>query len=345
MKFSLYTGALALLATSTAASSLASFRREHQLPNMDATTAIEHARRLEIDEFLSFFLVSRIDDDTAWCITAAEGAEEFANLKLQPCDFEGAPANQRWLPNFPNEGDLNFEDFMVRSALDDSKCITVNHGTKIFDGARARLSSCENGLNVFYGDGYLEVHIRVSDDDSFCLTNRGPRPHPTDWIHVKPCMDRKDFFWEAVPHLDIPNLIQLSSGGGCAQPREGKSRVYLDECDEELAWRVSFEDEHELLHSPLDDDKCLRAGRGQTIQDGTKMTLAPCDPSDPLQVLAAYSVSGERSSVLKLHAAFDEDFCMVYRGNSANVGVDPIIMKTCNDNQEPWDVIEVNPYD
>jgi len=208
MKLSLYTGAMALLTSSSAvASSLTSFRRERELPTMDATTALEHARRLDIDEFLSFFLISHIDEETAWCITAAEGTTEFGNLKLQPCDLEGAPANQRWFPSFPNEGEEDYGDFMIRSSLDDSKCITVNHGTRIFDGVRARLSSCDNGLNVFYGD----EHIHVSDDASYCLTNRGPRPHPTDWIHVKPCIDREDFFWSAASRA-------------CSAPTRGCSR-------------------------------------------------------------------------------------------------------------------------
>jgi len=330
MKLSLYIGALALLISSTAAAnSLTSFRRELEHLTMDAATALEDARHLRVEEFISYFLVSRIDQDTAWCITAAEGTAEFANLNLQPCDFEGAPANQRWFPSFDDTSE--YFGFRIRSALDDSKCITVNHGTRIFDGVRARLSDCENGLNVFYGG----EHIYVSDDDSFCLTNRGPRPHPTDWIHVKPCIDREDFLWEAVQYLDdVPYLVQLTSGGGCAQPREGSSRVFLDECDEDLSWRATAEedtDEHVLLHSPLDDDLCLRAGRAQTMQDGTKMTLAPCDPTDPLQAFIYYDG--------KMHASYNEDLCMVYRGSSANVGVDPIIMKTCSDKQELWDVI------
>lgn len=165
----------------------------------------------------------------------------------------------------------------------------------------------------------------------------GPRPHPTDWIHAKPCIERADFYWIPIPN--IPYRVQMTSGGGCAQPREGSRRVFLDECDEEKAWRISpidFFGEAALVRSGLDDDKCLRAGTGSTMQDGTRMALVDCDPEDELQHFIYTGTS--------IHAAYDFDLCMVYRGRSANIGVDPVIMKTCNDNQEPWDVIDLTYY-
>ena len=329
MKLSIILTALA----TTQIAAMTSFRREHVQSEqpvdvraiMDARATSLDGRKLDGEEFIHWFLVSHIDEDDAWCITAAEGTKEFGNLKLKPCDFDNAPLNQLWFPSF------DVEDFKIHSALDDTKCITVNHGTKIFDGARARLSDCDNGLTAYIGDG----HIHVTADPSYCLTNRGPRPHPTDWIHVKPCLERADFYWEPVPHL--PYLVQLESGGGCAQPREGSRRVFLDECDESLAWRLSMVDDEgcALVHSALDDTMCLRAGIGPSMEDGTRMAVVPCDEEDVLQ---HFCYTGE-----KIHAAYDSSLCMVYRGNEANVGVDPIIMKTCNERQEPWNANELSP--
>jgi hypothetical protein len=289
-------------------------------------------RKLEIDEFINFWIVSFISEEQAWCITAAEGTEEFGNLKLQPCDFSGTAKNQLWyIPYESAELELQ-----IRSALDDSMCITVNHGNNIFEGVRARLSDCENGLTTFYGP---EGHIHVADDPSYCLTNRGPRPHPTDWIHAKTCIERADFFWLPIPNIPYHVQLKRSGGEGCAQPREGSRRVFLDTCDEEKAWRVSpinIFGGAALLHSGLDDSKCLRAGTGTRVRDGTRMAVVDCDPEDVLQHFVS-TVDGE------IKVAGRANLCMVFRGTSANIGHDPIIMKTCNDKQEEWDVIDIFP--
>lgn len=329
MKFTLSTGALALLAATTfqaaaaTEGSITSFHRDQ--PTMEDVRLISASgnRQLDgVDEFFSFWLVSALsNDDQQWCIAAAEGTEEFGNLQLHPCDFTGTTTNQLWYLPYDDE------EPKIRSVLDDSKCITMNHGENLFEGVRARLSDCENGLTTFYYDG----QILVADDTSFCLTNRGPRAHPTDWIHAKTCIDRDDFYWIPIPNIQFH--AKLKSGGGCAQPREGSRRVFLDQCDAELAWRISpidFFGEAALLHSALDDSKCLRAGLGDTFEDGSRMAIVDCDPEDELQ---HFIYTGET-----IHAAENFDLCMVYRGVTPNVGVDPIIMKECDEDQEFWDV-------
>jgi hypothetical protein len=335
MKFSVATGALALLASAAVSSAdmqayggLTSFHSAEPV-TYDSLKAISYRnspRKLEVDELFNFWLVSHISETDAWCITAAEGTQEFGNLLLQPCDFNFPNPNQLWYLPF------NQEDAKIYSALDDSKCITVNHGENLFDGARARLSDCENGLNTFWYDEDGQIH--VEQDDSYCLTNRGPNPHPSDWIHAKLCLDRPDFSFTPFPN--IPWRLQLTSGGGCAQPRQGSRRVFLDECDEELAWRISpvdFFGEAALLHSGLNDSKCLRAGLGSNMNDGTRMAVVDCDVDDELQ---HFYYNGE-----SIYAANDTSLCMVYRGVSANVGVDPIIMKECDESQDPWDVLDL----
>jgi hypothetical protein len=130
-------------------------------------------------------------------------------------------------------------------------------------------------------------------------------------------------------------LIQLMSGGGCAQPREGSYRVFLDECDQDYVWRLSYVnlfDGFSLLHSPLDDTKCLRAGLASTMNDGTRMAVVDCKVDDVLQHF--------HSDGYSIYAANDTNLCMVYRGVLANVGVDPIIMKKCNESQDRrWDEV------
>jgi hypothetical protein len=295
-------------------------------------TAIMNERRHlgdDLDSLFNFFLVSHISYDKAWCITAAEGTNDLGELLLQPCELQSGPLNQLWIPTL---------DGKIRSALDDNKCITINHGTNLFPSARARLTDCSSGLSEFiFEDG----QIKVADDDRYCLTNRGPIPHPTDYIHAKKCIDRKDFYWEPFPNISF--FVQLASGGGCAQPREGAHRIYLDPCDEEIAWRVEIiaEDlEIVLLHSAFDDTMCLRAGRAESSAvDGTRMTLAPCDTDDPLQQV---ELGDEEDTI---HLGGNLDLCMVYRGTVGNVGSDPIIMKNCSPDREPWDIIDLFDFE
>jgi hypothetical protein len=82
----------------------------------------------------------------------------------------------------------------------------------------------------------------------------------------------------------------------------------------------------------VDGSKCLRAGQGGTVRSGTFMRLQSCDTADVLQ---QFVYDGSR-----VQLTGRPDLCVVYRGTTAHVGVDPIILKTCNDHQEGW----VAPY-
>jgi hypothetical protein len=89
---------------------------------------------------------------------------------------------------------------------------------------------------------------------------------------------------------------------------------------EDLSSRLLF-GEAALLHSGLDDTKCLRTGLGSDSNDATRMGLVD------------FYYNGE-----SVHAASDTSLCMVYRRVSANVDVDPIFMKEWDESQDPFGI-------
>jgi hypothetical protein len=286
---------------------------------------------------IASFLVSNIREDEAWCITAIEGTD-FGNVNLRLCDFEGAPTNQLWYPGYPNK---------IHSALEPGKCLVVNHGRRLFSSARIHVADCDSGLSEFFYDGF--GHIKVAEDDSYCLTNRGPNPNASDYIHVKKCIDRPAFHWDAMPYF----FIQLKSGGGCAQPRGETDRIILDDCKDELAWRVEwgflkddgdFDGFYFLLHSKVDDALCLRAGQGDVAGDGTHMRLAPCDRTDVQQQFHSLLELLFNNPNGTIQVNNERHLCMVYHGVTPHIGKDPIILKTCNEKQETWEVATIGPF-
>lgn len=145
---------------------------------------VVHQDRLLQDEKYAF-LVSGIDPDEAWCITAADGVNDFKNLGFRRCKFDDAPNNQLW--RLDSEG-------KIHSKVDPSRCMVVDYGKDIFDGVRIRIANCDlnTDLNRFSHNGATDM-LRVVEDQSFCVTNRGTGPDPSDTIHAKPCGDMSRF--------------------------------------------------------------------------------------------------------------------------------------------------------
>lgn len=130
------------------------------------------------------FLVSNISENEDWCITAPQAYYDFESLELQPCDFSASPKSQLW------SLDANGK---VHSALDYDKCMVVEHGTDIFDGVRIKLARCDlrTSLNRFTHKGGSSK-LQVLVNESYCVTNRGSKPVPSDTIHAKPCQETSD---------------------------------------------------------------------------------------------------------------------------------------------------------
>lgn len=123
-------------------------------------------------------------------------SRRFPNLGFRKFDYENAPSSQ--LFRFDADG-------KIRSHLDESKCLVLNHGDALVDGVRVRLADCERDtrLNKFSLDAESK-HLKPNDDPSFCVTNKGRSPQNGDTIHLKPCEDRGDHKWTFLASRDVP---------------------------------------------------------------------------------------------------------------------------------------------
>jgi hypothetical protein len=138
------------------------------------------------------FIVSMIDEETPWCLTATESRPN-GNLGFRPCDFDGTPDNQMWKMDVQGR---------FHSKVDpEERCMVVGFGAELFDGVRMRLGMCNAPqLNKFGIDETDSQYFQVlgEDGERFCITNRGGNAHPSDTIHAKPCPDEilSDYQWE-----------------------------------------------------------------------------------------------------------------------------------------------------
>jgi len=268
------------------------------------------------------FLISDASpEDGPLCITATDGMRNFGNLKLMPCDFNQFPPEQLW----------NYEDDQFFNDLgnSNSKCMVANHGDSLFDGVRMRLADCDASLsnNEFIYDG---EYIKFASNTSYCLTNRGPIAHAGDPIHAKPCLDRDDFKWSHTdedPRQDGGTLYTFYADGGWISPKNcstaKSTKIILGDCPWG-GWNVKQVDGVKIFRSGSDISMCLQAGLGGSVMHGTVLRLMPCDANEKLQ-----QFDWNDETPIKL-AADHDDLCLEWRGRNVNVGVDPIIMKSCD---------------
>jgi hypothetical protein len=289
------------------------------------------------------YLVSNVRQNEDWCITATNGvATDFHNLGFRKCDFAGSPANQLW--RLDAEGKMH-------SALDDSKCMIVNYGTDVFDGVRVRVTTCATtGSNLGFTHNGATDQIKLASNQTFCLTNRGDDPNNSDTIHMKPCGTSGRFVFTyqaqgttptgpaptpapvvAPTGTDLPasDFSYVSTNGGCFNVRNSNPRndekTVLGPCTLPNQ-RWSYGDDG-LIRTQLDSTKCMQAGRTATPQKGTKMRIFPCDVANAKQIFDLVVVD-ENSGEFKLQLS-TTTLCIDHRGDSANIGADPIILKPC----------------
>ena len=98
-------------------------------------------------------------------------------------------------------------------------------------------------------------------------------------------------------------------------------RVILGDCTAAGGgWRV---DENHMIRSELNSDFCLQAGYGQRHKMvGRVLRIQHCDNHNHLQ---RWSFQNGK----QLSPQVDHDLCVVWRGTTANVGDDPMILLHC----------------
>lgn len=142
----------------------------------------------------NYYLPNDTDTRTdLWCITATNGVAPGAKVGFRKCNF-GAPDTQLW------KYDNNQGKF--RSRIDSNRCLNVNKN--LSNGPIVRMQDCngDHGLDEFEFDGYYNIDnvepkvsmIRVKNS-TYCLTNKGLTPEPTDTIKAVKCNRNQDRFW------------------------------------------------------------------------------------------------------------------------------------------------------
>jgi hypothetical protein len=262
------------------------------------------------------FLVSQVVEDNDWCITALNGVGDFVLLGLQLCDFDNAPVDQLWQV----DGEGKFA-----SRLDTDYCMIVNNGVTISDNDAIYTARCDisSNLNKFFWDAGNTDQLQPTADETFCVTQLGPLPQDTDDIRVKPCTSESRYKW----NFEVSNpyfMLESFNFGGCIEPEDGRAendmKLFLAPCNSNEGWRY---DSDGLFHSSIDDTKCMQAARGGSIRDGSKLRVFSCDKNEEGQVF-----SFDRTGRISLQS--DPDLCVVFRGTTANIDNDPIILKECD---------------
>lgn len=284
------------------------------------------------------FLVSNVRQNESWCVTATNGvSSDFGNLGFRLCDFNAAPKDQLWRLD---------TDGMIHSALEDTKCIIVNFGNNVFDGVRVRITGCDTlSTNLQFTHNGSTDQLRLVSNQTYCLTNRGTNPNPSDTIHVKICDTGGRYLFTYRSQGDTPSpptptpppspdengYGSLATNDGCINVRNSNARndekLMLGRCNvENQRWQVDSSDR--LVRTLLDPTKCMQAGRSARPKRGTKMRIFPCNGSNSLQQFTVSNGSTSGSFQLEL---LNTDLCVDHRGDNANINTDPIILKPCSD--------------
>lgn len=277
------------------------------------------------------FIVSEASNTL--CMTAVEETKSYGSVELRACDFDGAPAEQLW----SRQGNK-----FVSKLGDGNRCMTANHGNSLFDGVRIRLGNCNDGLTDFSWNDGNDDQLQVLSDPRFCLTPTGSTASSGDNIHAKPCLNRVDYRWTFVASAptqeddtnDALYQLYVPEANACVQPQnynDVTAPIILGVCDEQLAWNVNQTPYGLKFSSRIDPTLCLQAGFCHAT-DGTWMRLVECDPDSLLQDFSWQ----DYDAPIKL--ADNDDLCMVYQGNSAEIG-DIVIMKNCAVRTYEWNGI------
>jgi len=121
----------------------------------------------------------------------------------------------------------------------------------------------------------------------------------------------------------------FSAGGiaACMTVTDGKAAenqdIIVDVCQEPSktdGWRF---DSSGLLHTQLDDDFCMQAGRNALPRGGNQVRLFPCDSEHANQKFVMKNGGGG------IRPEANQDLCLVWLGVQADLGSDPIVLKNC----------------
>lgn len=181
----------------------------------------------------------------------------------------------------------------------------------------AKADTCDLSCSGLNGECSVVAGCGGSlDEDGNGIPDECKEPPPTNAPPTNP-----------PPTNPPPPFVSLTPIGhkGCMKvDGSGKDDdlLILGACDTgEPDQKFAFDGFH--IRTALDESKCLQAGR-MRAKDGKMIRVYPCDPDEPRQKFEWDIVNGGPLTLRDY-----PDFCVVFRGEKANVNVDPIIIKPC----------------
>ena len=114
---------------------------------------------------------------------------------------------------------------------------------------------------------------------------------------------------------DGPICIELKN-----EDPSDDAKLTIGNCNGGPGWRI---DSKGLIHSEADDNHCMQAGREGNPKDGNMIRMFRCDSNNELQKFVY-----EGFQLIK--PVSDESLCVVWQGNTPNLGDDDVVLKKCN---------------
>jgi hypothetical protein len=145
------------------------------------------------------------------------------------------------------------------------------------------------------------------------------------------------------PTREMDDFVRIASSNynGCIELRDLIAKdiatLVLGPCNSNALWKYDFETG--LFHTYQDESKCMQAGLGGNIEEGSKIRVAPCDVTSKVQVFD-WDIPTNKRIFLKSRP----DLCVVFQGVRANVNADNIILHDCNHSggvngdRTPWNL-------
>jgi hypothetical protein len=305
--------------------------------------AVQAARELTPEDPAPFFFTLNVAADAGdGCIGLKQGTTEHGDrLVLRSCESDDDSI--LWTI----DGDSRF-----RSKVNMTQCMQV--GVKDSPAAAdspLRMVECgrtdalqQFDLSDFMSD--LSGLIKVASAPHLCVVHHGPGTQiDKDIIFLKKCEilgEDRSQGWEVNFHQQVPDeepsdffTFGAPGGDGCIGLKNGSilrgTPLILVNCsltDDAIQWVKDYD---HRFHSKVDFDMCIQVGvTGSTPESGTSMRIVPCGVSDlqHFDITQVGPIEGGLGGPIKPEGS--ADLCMVHRGNTANIGEDPILVKPCS---------------
>jgi transforming growth factor-beta-induced protein len=262
------------------------------------------------------------DDRFTTLVTLVSGAGLAPPLEGEGPLTVFAPTNQAFIDlGLPEDTDQEvITSVLLYHVVGGEVPLEDGLSVKTLNGAEVILTVTETETKV--NDANIEETIPASNGivyviDTVLIPPSDPTPAPVDPTpapvpNVTPVV-------EMITPVDFPGCMEVDGD------ISNDDSLLLGTCSDTSS-KQEFTYDGTYLHPGGDSKKCLQAGRMNAPSDGKYLRVFECDSDHPLQKFS-WNVNNGGPLTLTEYP----EFCVVFRGNVANVDADPIIIKKCQD--------------